>query len=295
MNPLLLTSGRRTAPMQARALAATPSPRLRAWLTAAALALAGPAWVAPALAQTAPRLAVVPLQVSGADVDAAEALVPGAELPFTVWATPGARVTVRIDGGQQVLALSEVRAGVYAGTYVVSQRDRLVPDANVAIEARIGERAVVAALDEPLQGGWVAAATATAPQIDRFSVTVGGDGQGADALLLRVECTPGARVTVQLPGADNRRIRLAESARGVYSARYTLSAADALRPDAAATAYLRSGNQRVHAVLPRPFAGMDLRTGQLMPAPADRVLNKAGERGSPFPGRTSLTETGAPT
>ena len=110
----------------------------------------------------------------------------------------------------------------------------------------------------PIPSSVATSAFDEAPQIDRFSVTVGGDGKGDDLLTLRVDGAPGARVEVELPGAAVPRIALPEVSRGVYAARYALGNADALRPDGTALASMRRADRLVVARLPRPYAGMDL-------------------------------------
>lgn len=227
------------------------------------VAVATPMTSTTAMAQ-AGRYANMAPQISGFDVQPADRLVPGAELAFTVWGTPGATTTLDIAGVGRKVYLQETRPGVYEGAYTLSTRDRVAPDAQVSASLRRGSQVSTADLAEPLQQGWLPAPVAaadTAPSIDRFSITQGGDrrnGMRQRVLLLRVDGTPGARVWAQLPGAENRRIRLAETSRGVYTAQYDVTDADSLRAEADATAFMRLGDRRVSSTLPNALAGVPL-------------------------------------
>jgi len=193
------------------------------------------------------------------DVQAVDRLTPGTELAFTLWGTPGAQAAMRIDGAQRSVLLLEGSPGVYHGVHTISQNDRIAPDARVSANLRVGQRVATALLDEPLQNGWVGSSAATGlPQIDRFTVTQGGDRRSGSVVDLHVQGSPGARVTVQLPGADTRRIRLVETRPGEYSARYTVQPADRLRADADAVARMRLGDRLVTARLERALDGLRL-------------------------------------
>ena len=144
-------------------------------------------------------------------------------------------------------------------------------DARVSANLRIGQRVATALLDEPLQNGWMApSAAAGLPQIDRFTVTQGGDRRSGSVVDLKVEGSPGARVTVKLPGADTRRIRLVEQRPGEYSARYTVQPADRLRADAEAVARMHLGGRSVTARLDRALDGLRLPVvGEALPSCLD--------------------------
>lgn len=242
------------------------APAWRRLAAACAIALGGSLFLAPVQAQTAKAntsRSASAVQITGLDVQPAERLVPGADLVFTVWGTPGATASLDIAGVSRKVYLQEVRSGVYEGVYTLSARDRLLPDAAVTANLRRGNQLSQATLVEPLQQGWTAApasapVAAAMPAIQRFSISESGDRRGAQRLLLRVEGTPGARVSVVLPGADTRRIRLQETGAGVYTGSYTLSAADQLRADADARAELRLGQQRVDTTLPRALSAVRL-------------------------------------
>lgn len=242
----------------------------RAWqrLALAAAVAMGTVWApAPALAQSgqasASRTATAALQITGLDVQPAERLVPGADLVFTIWGTPGATASLDIAGVSRKVYLQEVRRGVYEGVYTLSTRDRLAPDATVTASLRRGNQVSQAQVLEPLQAGWSPAPPATPvaavlPSIERFSISEANDRRQGQRLLLRVDGSPGARATVQLPGADTRRIRLQETSPGVYTGQYLVTPADRLRADADATAELRLGQQRVERSLPRALSAVRL-------------------------------------
>lgn len=202
------------------------------------------------------------LQITGMEVQPAAQLEPGAEIGFSVWGTPAATVTVSITGAQRSQVLMETRPGRYEGVFTLSQRDRVAPNAQVSVAMRRGDQIATALLTEPLQKGWTPPPAATAPRIDKFTLTQGGSAKDSDrrqrTLLLRVEGTPGGRASVMLPGAQNRRIRLAEQPRGVYTGAYAISDDDQLQANADATAYLQVGEQRTELVLPRALANVKL-------------------------------------
>jgi len=202
-------------------------------------------------------------QISGFDVQAIARIEPGAELAFTLWGTPGAAASLQIDGAQRALLLAETSPGVYQGSYTVNRRDRIAPNALVSANLRRGNQVGTARLDEPLQlGARMADGGDQTPRISGFSVSPGGEHRIGSALFLAVQGTPGARVSVMLPGAATRRVLLHEGAPGDYSATYTVQAADRLDGAQAATARLSSGERSVSAstaqaiggVAPRPHA-----------------------------------------
>lgn len=250
-------------------LPARPRQRWMAWWRpiglAALVAVSAPLLSSPAMAQVSRQAAQAP-QITGFDVQPSDRLVPGADLVFTVWGTPGATATLDIAGASRKVYLQETRPGVYEGVYTLSTRDRVAPDAHVVAQLRRGNVLSTAALAEPLQQGWQPAPVAvdTAPAIRTFTITQAGSGERRAGnrrdrvLLLRVDGTPGARVWAMLPGAENRRIRLNETSAGVYTAQYTVTDADQLQADADATAVMRLGERRVDTTLPRALSAVSL-------------------------------------
>lgn len=92
-------------------------------------------------------------RISGLDVTPVQRIVPGVVLRFRLLGTPGAHASLRIDGAQRVLALTEVAPGHYRGNYTVGRQDRIAPDAAVVGNLRRGDQLGLALLTEPLQRG----------------------------------------------------------------------------------------------------------------------------------------------
>jgi outer membrane lipoprotein SlyB len=111
----------------------------------------GIACAAPlALAREPVRAAVAAVTVDGVDVEQVVALGAGVPLNFTVFGTPGALVTLRIDGGRRVLELREVEPGIYEGSYLIDSVDAVRPESRVTATLQKNGAVAYAALDEPL-------------------------------------------------------------------------------------------------------------------------------------------------
>jgi hypothetical protein len=231
--------------------------RLAAALMCAPLLATAPL---PASAQVAAHNAVP--RITAFDVANIDRIEPGAELAFTLWGTPGAQASLQVQGAGRPLQLSETSPGVYQGTYTVSRRDQIAPDASVTANLRQGNRVGTAALDEPLVRNLPAArpamAVADGPQISRFSVTPGGDGRTGTLIHLEATGTPGAQVSVQLPGSRGGRVLLHEDAPGLYRATYRVTADDRLDTQAPLTARLRVGERSVTTTLDRALSAVPM-------------------------------------
>ena len=94
--------------------------------------------------------AAATLQIDGFDVEQVPQLTPGTPLVFSLFATPGARATLRIEGAVRELALPEVQRGVYEGTYVIGIGDRITPASGVSAQLRLAQETRSALLDEGL-------------------------------------------------------------------------------------------------------------------------------------------------
>ncbi len=110
--------------------------------------LAGLAAATAAQADTGP-----PLRVDAFDVEQVSHLSPGTALNFSVFGTPGARATLRIEGAERRIALHEVQAGVYEGTYIISTHDQISARSRVIAELWHANQVASAELDEPLMLG----------------------------------------------------------------------------------------------------------------------------------------------
>lgn len=118
----------------------------------------------PALAQAGIGAAVgtaarSEVRVDGFDVEQVSELAPGTALHFSLYGTPGARATLRIEGARQRLPMHEVQAGVYEGSYVIASEDRIDTGSRVTAQLWTAEQAVTAVLEEPLLLGAAMAAT----------------------------------------------------------------------------------------------------------------------------------------
>ena len=77
-------------------------------------------------------------------------LVPGSELGFKLYGTPGARASIRIAGVKGRTFLEETQAGVYEGVYLIKFEDRLEADSKVTANLRLGDSRSNAVLGKPL-------------------------------------------------------------------------------------------------------------------------------------------------
>ena len=119
-------------------------------MMSAALA-GGIACAAPLAAAREPvRAAVAAVSVDGVDVEQVVSLGAGVPLNFTVFGTPGALVTLRIDGGRRVLELLETEPGIYEGSYLIDGVDTVRPESRVTATLQKHGAVAYAALDEPL-------------------------------------------------------------------------------------------------------------------------------------------------
>lgn len=58
-------------------------------------------------------------------------LTPGAELVFHLTGTAGGQATLRMDGSNNVVTLSETSQGSYEGVYTLNSRDRVAPSSQI--------------------------------------------------------------------------------------------------------------------------------------------------------------------
>lgn len=105
------------------------------------------------------------------EVDPAARLNAGADLFFSLSGSPGATASVRINGVKGKLSLQEVAAGVYEGTYIIKERDRISANSAVTATLRRGEREVSAVLGQSLL-----AAAGRAPSARRVARTCANCG-----------------------------------------------------------------------------------------------------------------------
>jgi len=120
-------------------------------LVMSAALVGGIACAAPqAVAREPVRGAVAAVAIDGVDVEQVVALGAGTPLAFTVFGTPGALVTLRVDGGRRVLELRESEPGVYEGSYLIDGSDAVRPESRVTATLQKNGAVAYALLDEPL-------------------------------------------------------------------------------------------------------------------------------------------------
>ena len=103
----------------------------------------------------------------------------GADLVFTVEATPRGQASVRIRGIQRNIPLKEISRGVYTGEYTLRRQDRVTETSPIRATVKVRNRS--ASGDYSFPAGFSGAPVAAAPppvtappaalKIDRFAVT----------------------------------------------------------------------------------------------------------------------------
>lgn len=195
-------------------------------------------------------------RIGGFDVEQVRQLVPGTELNFTLYGTPGGIAIIRIPGGTGRLLMEEVETGLYVGSYTIRTTDQVAPDARVTANLRLGNQVASVVLDEPLIVSAAktparrmaeTAPSSTDPKIDRFDVTPNQLISGSD-LIFTLYGTPGGRASVRIAGVAGR-IFLEETRDGVYEGVYTIKTRDQIAPDSKVTANLRVGDRTSSAIL----------------------------------------------
>lgn len=201
---------------------------------------------------TAPR-------IDGFDVEPAQQLIPGSDLLFTLYGSPGGTARVRISGATTTVPLEETEAGVYEGTYTIKLRDKISATSTATANLRLGNRVASALLDEPLVAASRAAAQAVtgqpaastgayAPRISRFAVDPGNRLVPGEDLIFTLNGTPGGEASVRIVGIKGK-IDLHEATPGIYEGTYIIKNRDRIAENAAVTASLRVGNQTSNASL----------------------------------------------
>jgi outer membrane lipoprotein SlyB len=88
--------------------------------------------------------------VEGFDLERVESLAVGVPLNFSVFGSPGAAVTLSIEGGGRQIDLPETRPGIYEGTYVLDGRDSVRADSRVVAMLQRDGQVARSTLAEPL-------------------------------------------------------------------------------------------------------------------------------------------------
>lgn len=214
---------------------------------------------AQAGSQTTPR-------IEGFNVDEVRRLVPGTELGFEIFGTPGGQATLRIDGAQRNLSLTETEAGQYEGVYTITSRDRIVARSPVTANLRIGNQVESLVLNESLQIGvgyhGPKMAPGPMPKINHFNVDPAAELKGGNELYFSVFGTPGGQVDLAIQGVKGK-VLLPEVASGEYTSTYTIRNRDRIVRSSVVTATMRLGARVSTATLGKALQSADA------PAPLD--------------------------
>lgn len=199
-------------------------------------------------------------RIRGFEVDEIRRLVPGNELTFKLYGTPGGRASLNIKGAVRNLAMEEIEPGEYEGTYTIGTRDRITADSAVTANLRVGNLVTSGVLAESVQRapgsrrndrGQYAGADGT-PRIERFDVR--GDTQltPGNELNFMVYGTPGAKVDMAIEGAKGV-FFLPEVKPGEYAGEYIIRRSDRIASNSVVTANMRIGNRVATTKLNKPL------------------------------------------
>lgn len=195
-------------------------------------------------------------RIDGFNVDEVRRLVPGAELNFDLYGSPGGSASLRIAGAQRNLNLAEVEPGQYSGTYTISSRDRITARSAVTGNLRLGNQVASAVLSESLLVGVGQHSQnrgpGPAPQISRFEVQPSPDLGGGSELPFTLRGTPGGKADLTIGGTKGK-FFLQEVQSGEYAGTYTVKRSDRISPNSPVTANLQVGQRITSATLGRPL------------------------------------------
>jgi outer membrane lipoprotein SlyB len=198
-------------------------------------------------AQSSPAYTAAPT-IDGFDVEPVPKSLPGSELMFTLYGSPGGSAAVKISGATGSVALVETEPGVYEGSYTIRKRDTITAASTATANLRVGTRVATNILDEPLIGRPTtrrptpASASASGPKIDRFDVDPPARMVAGEELLLSLTGTPAGTASARIVGVKGK-VVLNEVRSGIYEGRYTIKNRDRIANEAAVTATLRVGER----------------------------------------------------
>ena len=177
----------------------------------------------------------------------------GADLEFTVEATPRGQASVRIRGVQRNIPLKEISRGIYTGEYTVRRQDRITETSPIRATIKVRNRS--ASSDYSFPAGFSGAPVAVTPpapavpppallKIDRFAVSPVEKIEPGAELRFLLNGMAGAVATFDIPGViDN--VAMRETRPGVYEGSYTIRRLDNLAPSRPIVARLRMGDKVV--------------------------------------------------
>lgn len=205
-------------------------------------------------AQAAPRIEVF-------NVDEVNRLVPGTDLNFDIYGTPGGLASLQIEGARRQVILVETEPGQYEGTYTISSSDQIVARSPVTANLRVGNQVTSQFLNESLQTGVgyhsANQAVGLAPRIDRFQVAPMADLRGGSDMRLSLKGSPGGQADVVVQGVRGK-IQLPEVSPGEYASVYTIRNRDRIVVNSVVTAHLRLGERLTSAVLNHELLGASI-------------------------------------
>ncbi len=200
--------------------------------------------------------AYVPV-IRGFNVDEVRRLVPGAELNFDVYGTPGGRVFLQIAGANRNLQLTETEPGQYEGTYTIGSRDRITASSAVTANLRVGNQVTSGVLSESLVRGYGRhegrrGEMANMPRIERFDVRGTEDLRPGNDLDFMLRGTPGAKVDMTIAGTRGV-FFLPEVRPGEYEGSYVIRRGDRIATNTPVTANMRINGRVATATLGKPL------------------------------------------
>ena len=224
---------------------------------------------APAQAQQyQSATAVTAPHIRGFEVDEVRRLVPGAELAFKLYGTPGGRASLNIKGAMRNLILTETDPGEYEGIYTIGSRDRINANSQVTANLRVGNLVTSGVLAESIQrspgarpndrGQYASAERGQyatndgLPRIERFDVRGDTELTPGNELNFMVYGTPGAKVDMAIEGAKGV-FFLPEVKPGEYAGEYIIRRSDHIASNSVVTANLRLGNRVATSKLNKPL------------------------------------------
>lgn len=213
-------------------------------------------WVLADVAHAQNYASTATAKVDAFSVQQLSRVTPGSELQFTLNGTPGAEVSLRIDGANDDVRMVEARPGSYTASYTVRTRDRLSSTSRVTARLVKDGQTAEAALNQSLVAGArspAPLATAAASKISAFTVEAPERIRPGDDLVLSMTGAPGGKARAAVQGVASR-IAMTETERGVYEGRYTLRRQDQLNGDLRATGFLMVNQQETSLPFERRLA-----------------------------------------
>lgn len=165
---------------------------------------------------------VAPAYITAFNVTAPERVRPGDELTFSVTGAPGAQARVNLQGSAQPIALTEVRRGVYEGSYVVRRQENLPRDSVVASAYLTKDKTEVSQRFERVattaRGTTTATACVNCGQIESVNKVQVKDGDSNNVLGTVAGGVIGGVVGNQIGGGRGKDIaRIAGAIGGAYA------------------------------------------------------------------------------